>query len=69
MGLREVELTLGRRVMVPAERVPATYPWAERYGSIVNIERFMDNPPLISVCLDGEVAYVLTFRLEELDIE
>lgn len=69
MGLRETELTVGRRVMTSLDRVPDCYPWSERYGSIVEIERFMDRPPLISVRLDGEASHVIPCRLEDLDIE
>lgn len=69
MSLREAELTVGRRVMVPVERVRHRYPWAQRYGSIVGVDRYLDCPPWVSVLLDGEGGCVLTFRLEELEVE
>lgn len=55
--------------MVPAERTPDCRPWAERYGAIIDVERFLGCAPLASVCLDGEGGHVILCRLEELDIE
>lgn len=69
MGLREVDLRVGKRVMVPKDKVPDRRPWAERYGTIIEIERFMGAAPVISVRLDGLTSHIIWFRLEELDHE
>lgn len=69
MSLKESEMVIGRRVMVPAERVPDQYPWAERYGTIVEIDQFLDLEAWIRVRLDGEMAHVISCRLAELDHE
>ncbi len=67
--LRPEDLNLGRRVMVPRERVSYGYPWAERYGTVVGLDSFMGLPPVISVLLDGEMAVVIGCKLSELDYE
>lgn len=69
MSLKDRELVIGKRVMVPDERVPDRRPWAERYGVIVGVDQFLDCRPWVSVRLDGETAYVLSFRPEELEVE
>lgn len=69
MSLKDRELVVGKRVMVPSERVPDRFPWAERYGVIVDVERFLDCRPWVQVLLDGDGACVLNFRQEELEPE
>lgn len=69
MSLRKSELKVGRRVMVPPGHVPGKYPWAERYGTIVEIERFHGLEAMISVRLDGESAHIISCKLVDLDHE
>jgi hypothetical protein len=55
--------------MVPPGHVPGKYPWAERYGTIVEIERFHGLEAMISVRLDGESAHIISCKLVDLDHE
>lgn len=66
--MKESELRVGMRVMVPAERVHEPYPWQERYGVISHFDYFLGVTE-ISVTLDGESGAVIPCTAAELEPE
>lgn len=63
------ELRVGLRVMVPQEKLTDGRPWQQRYGKVIEIESFLDTPPLVLVLLDGDSGRVVSCDPHEVDYE